>query len=361
MGEKVEMRLYTVSQLKDWLYHNAEVEGLTEVLIDKTRAHALVTNPYVRDDMSLVSALFVDGKVGAYTYAFPDLMEKPKDRLIYWNTTLYVNPKFEGRGYAYCVIAAICELYGEDYFDLDAAAASVENLKYCGLTVKYTPQYVLKQKAISSKDWRGRAAYAVEEMRQRRRSREKELLKEIKENGYRLQYVRWVDDETYDFIRAHAETNLFLRRQETFNWILQHPFMQEAPLGRRVRRRCRFSSARMEFGMYGIVVMKKDGELPDSFKTVGFVVLRATRDEWAVKYIYYDEASAKDVYLAVAEHLLTYRKSTFCTADKRLHDFVAGYRLYAHDTIYEKSFAYPAGFEYDEGQTIQAGEGDNVT
>ena len=354
MTEQVEMRLYTTAQLRNWLLHGEAAEGLTEVLIDRTRAYALVTNPFVTDDMTLVSALFVDGKVGAYTYTFPDRMEKPQGRTIFWNTTLYVNPKYEGRGYAYCVIAAICELYGENYFDLDAAEASVENLKYQGLTVRYLPQYVLRQKAISGDDWKGRLARAKENMRLRRHSKEGALRRELVQSDYRLQYVSHVDDETYAFIKNHAGRDMFLRRREMFDWILQHPFMQETPLRRRVRRRCKFTSAVTVFRLYGIVVRMQE-------RIIGFVMLRATHNEWAIKYIYYDEASAHTVYLAIAEHLLAQPKAAFCTADKRLHDFVAQYNLFAYDTVYQKSFAYPAGFEYDETLNVQAGEGDNVT
>ena len=103
MKEAVDLKLYTVDQVRAWLVHNEDIAGLTERLIDKTRANALVTNPYVRDDMAIISAIFVNGTVAAYTYVFPDLMERPNNRLIFWNTTLYVNPKYEGRGYAYCV------------------------------------------------------------------------------------------------------------------------------------------------------------------------------------------------------------------------------------------------------------------
>lgn len=354
MAEQVDLRLYTAAQLKDWLFHNQGAEGLSEVLIDKSRAYALVTNPFVEDDMSLVSAMFVDGKVAAYTCVFPDKMERPQGRTIFWSTTLYVNPKYEGRGYAYCVIAAICELYGEDYFDLDAADATIENMKYQGLTVRYLPQYILRQKATGRGGWKAFMAKEGERIRGRFCSRESELRSAIAQSEYRLQYVSFVDDEIYAFIKAHAGDNLFLRRQETFDWILQHPFMQESPLRRRVRRKCKFTSTVPTFRMYGIVVRKQEA-------VVGFVILRATRDEWAVKYIYCDEAMREDVYMAVAEHLLEEPKAVFVTANKRLHDFVAQYRFYAVSEIYQKSFAYPANFEYDERLYIQAGEGDNVT
>ena len=354
MAEKVDLRLYTASQLKGWLLHGDAVEGLSEVLIDKTRAYALVTNPYVTDDVTIVSSLFVDGKVAAYTYAFPDKMEKPAGRTIYWNTTLYVNPKYEGRGYAYCVIAAICELYGDDYFDLDAADASVENLKYQGLKVEYLPQYILRHKATQSKGLKASLSRAWERLCGVLNSKEKELRRHLAQSDYRLQYVSFVDDEIYAFIKAHAHEDLFLRRRETIDWILQHPFMQEAPLRRRVRRRCRFSSAVSQFRMYGIVIRKQE-------VMIGFVVLRAMKDEWAVKYIYYDQQAAEDVYLAVAEHLLAEPRQRFCTADKQLHDYVAQYRLYAVEEVYQKSFAYPANFVYDSHLRIQAGEGDNIT
>ena len=354
MPEQVDLRLFTAAQLKSWLLHGDKYEGLTEVLIDRNRAFALVTNPYVRDDMALVSALFVDGKVAAYTYVFPDRMEKPAGRTIFWNTTLYVNPKYEGRGYAYCVIAAICELYGDDYFDLDAAEASVENLKYQGLTVKYLPQYILRQKATTTKGLKAALARTMGGVRGRIRSKESLLRKELAQSKYRLQYVRFVDDETYAFIKQHSEGDLLLRSQAMFDWILQHPFMIETPVRKRVRRRCRFGSSSAVFGMYGVVVRVDE-------RIVGFVILRSTATEWAVKYIYYAPEAAKEVYLAVAEHLLVNRKQSFFTADKGLLDFVAGYDLFAVSEIYNKSFAYPAGFEYDERLHIQAGDGDNVT
>lgn len=354
MEEAVTLKLYTVAQVKAWLIHNENVVGLSEKLIDKTRAYALVTNPYMKDDMAIISAIYVDGAVAAYTYVFPEIMEKPENRLIYWNTTLYVNPKYEGRGYAYCVIAQLCELYGADYFDLDAAAASVENLKYQGLTVNYVPIYVLRNKSIKCTTLKGRAAYRVEKVRQILCSREKKLHREMTDSSYKLQYVNFIDNEVYAFIKGHSDNDVFLRKQETFNWILQHPFMQETPISLRVQKKCVFSSALPEFRLYGIVIRKQE-------KVVGFVILRLTDAEWAVKYIYYDKDAQKDVYLAIAEHLICKKRNSFITADKALHDFINRYSLFPINTIYQKSFSYPKKFEYSELNNIQNGEGDNLT
>lgn len=354
MGETTDIRLYTASQIKNWLLHNKECDGLTECLIDRTRAYALVANPYVTDEMSLVSAIFVDQKVAAYTYVFPDLIQKPNERLIYWNTTLYVNPKYEGRGFAYCVIAQICELYGDNYFDLDAADASVENLRYQGLKVDYIPQYLLQNKNIDRKGLRGEFVYWKYKIEQYNRSKEGTLRKELDNASYNLKYVSFMDDSLYSFIRDHSDKDLFLRSQDTFNWILQSPFMQESPVVKRVKRECRFSSRKLEFRIFGVCIYLQED-------LVGFTILRCSNEEWSVKYLYYDMNYENEVFLAITEHLITRPRRHFFTANKRLHDFVCKYGLFTKDTIYEKSFAYPADFTFDKTLAIQAGDGDNVT
>lgn len=354
MGEVVDIRLYTASQIKEWLFHNKEHEGLTGRLIDKTRAQALVANPYVTDDMALVSAIFVDKQVAAYTCVFPDLIQKPERKLIYWATTLYVNPKYEGRGFAYCVIAQIGELYGENYFDLDAADASVENFRYQGLCIDYVSQYLLHNKNIVREGIRGEYAYWKYKIEKYKKSNERALLKKIKSARYCLRYVSYIDDALYSFIQGHSDGDLFLRSQETFNWILKFPFMQESPLARRVKKECRFSSTRSEFRIYGVCVYCQEG-------LAGFVVLRCASEEWSVKYLYYDKNYENEVFLAIAEHLVARPKRCFFTASKPLHDFVCRFGIFTQDAVYKKSFAYPADFVYDKALAIQAGDGDNIT
>lgn len=354
MSDKVDLRLFTAAQIRDWLYHGTHYAGLSEHLIDKQRAFAILANPYVEDEMSLISALYVNDRLGAYTYVFPDLMEKPCERLIYWNTTLYVDPVYEGRGYAYIVIAQICELYGADYFDLDAAKASVENLKYQGLNVEYLHNYLFTNKNIHLNSPKGVISYVSNAINRLRKSRKNRLLMDISNSRYSLQYTSYVDDEMYEFIKTHSSKDVFLRKKETFNWILQYPFLLESPLRGRCREDCKFSSNIKEFKLYGVVVREDD-------KMVGFVILRSTPDEWAVKYLYYDSTDSKSVFLAIAEHLINYPKRRFFTTDEDLHDFVVGYNLYDHDSLYERSFAFPVSFDYDKGLNIQAGDGDNIT
>ena len=170
MEENIRLELYSALEVKQWLQTGVSVRGLSSELIDKQRAYAIVNNPYVTDGLHIISALFVEDEIGAYTYLFPDKLtlypntEKEVEKLIYWNTTLYCNPKFEGRGYAYIVIGQFCELYGDDYFDLDAVPESIENLKFAGLNVEFIDQYVLSRKEIKSSSIKAKIARQIEKL-----------------------------------------------------------------------------------------------------------------------------------------------------------------------------------------------------
>ena len=351
MEEKIRLELFTVRQVRQWLQTGVGERGLSEKLIARTRAWAIVNNPYATDDLNIISAIFVNDEVAAYTYLFPD---DNKGERIYWNTTLYCAPQYEGRGYAAIVMGQFCELYGECYFDLDAARASVENLKFVGLQVNYVDQYVLSNKSIRTTTLRGRLAALAQRIRILCTSRERQLRHQIAAANYRLEYVNFVDDATYAFIAAHATNDLFLRSQAMFNWILAYPFMQESPLSHRVERDTQFTSTRRTFRFYAVRVLVDD-------QLVGFYILNHSREVQYLNYLYYDEAYAESIFLSIAEHILLFHAPKFFTANKACADFVAQYRLYPKREVFRKSFSHPQSFVYDPTRFIQAGDGDNIT
>ena len=351
MEEQVRLELFTVRQVRDWLEHGVTERGLSEKLIARTRAWAIVNNPYATDDLNIVSAIFVNDEVAAYTYLFPDELNGQR---IYWNTTLYCAPKYEGRAYAAIVMGQFCELYGEHYFDLDAVKESVENLKFVGLQVDYVDQYVLTNKSIRTDSIRGKLAALMQRVQIACRSREKQLKAEIAKANYRLEYVNYIDDETYTFIKEHAKDNLFLRSQKMLNWILTYPFMQESPLAYRVAQYTKFSSTRRAF-RYHAVRVSVDKRL------VGFYILNESKEVLYLNYFYYDNDFAETVYLSIVEHVLQFRAPKFFTADKVCADYIAQYKLYPKRETFHKSFSHPQSFVYDPTKFIQAGDGDNIT
>ena len=353
MKENIQIKLFTAADLRQYFMHSQPVDLLSERVIAPVRAYAMIMNPYVKDDMALVSAIFVDGEVAAYTYAFPDKLEKP-DRLLFWNTVLYFDPKYEGRGYGYVVIGQMVEQYGDAYFDLDAVPASVENLKYAGLTVEYVDQYVLDQKKIHTDTFRGKLAHLVETIRLLCVSRKKELQSLLKDADYTLAYRNYIDDEAYDFIRKHSGNDLFLRSQQMLNWILTYPFAQESPVCNRVQRSCAFASIASTFRFYAVEV-RKNGQL------AGVYIMRHAKGELYLNYLYFDADYKNDVFLSIAEHVIKFQEPRLFTAHKEVRDFIADFHLFAKQYVYKKSFSYPDDFVYDKTKFIQAGDGDNIT
>lgn len=351
MEEDIRLELFTVAEVRNWLVHNQSVRGLSEQLIAKTRAWAIVNNPYATDDLNIISTIFVNDVVAAYTYLFPD---KVQGELIYWNTTLYCSPQYEGRGYAAIVIGQFVELYGENYFDLDAMPASIENLKFNGLNVTFVEQYVLEKKHINTTSIKGKLASLKEKLRNATQARVSQLKNEIKNASYHIEYVPFVDDETYAFILEHSRQDLFVRSQKSLNWILQYPFMQESPIKNRVKRTLEFSSTRQQFRYHAVRVLKNQ-------KLIGFYILNESVEVTYVNYIYFDTNYKKEVFCSILEHILQFGTKKVFTSNQSLADYINEYHLYPHYRVYKKSFAYPKSFNYDESKNIQAGDGDNIT
>lgn len=351
MEEDIRLELFTVQQVRDWLKTGVGERGLSEEVISRTRAWSIIHNPYATDDLNIVSAIFVNDEVAAYTHLFPD---ESRGERMYWNTTLYCNPKYEGRGYAAIVIGQFCELYGGHYFDLNAAAASVANLKFCGLKVEYVPQYILSGKAIRGHNIKALLAKLNEKIEYARTNRKSDLIRDIKIADYSIKYAPYVSDKVYAFIKDHSSNDIFLRSQEMFNWILNYSLMQESPIVNRVGRDSAFTSTRAAFHIYGVEVYEED-------ELIGFYILNVSEKIVDVSYIYCSKDNERKVFLSIAEHILHFGKPQAQTMNNHFVRFLQGYRLYTKTNLYQRSFSYPQGFLYDSSKAIQTGDGDNLT
>ena len=349
--EKIDLKLFTVSELREWLIHNQSVRGLSEALISKQRAYAIVMNPNAKEDMPVISALFVNDEVAAYTACFPDVMERPKGMQIQWCTTLYVSPKFEGRGYAYVVLQQMIEVYGDAFLDLYAAEASQANINYTGLKIDYIEQYIFSRKLIAVPRWvpkKLRGTY----VRCANRMLKDKVMSELKKHSYTIAYLPQMDDATYAFIKEHSHEDMFLRAQDTFTWMLQHGFRQEGPLVNRVESTKEFPGCNSVYRLYGVQVLKEG-------KIVGFYLLRNSTDDLAVKYLYYAKEHADDVFASIAEHMLVLDNKLFVTHDQSLAEYIANMsEVYKQESTEKISFSHPASFSYDSAKRIQGGDGD---
>ena len=344
------LKRYTVKDVRNWLLHNSNIYGLSGRIISKCRAYAIINNPYVEDIDPVVSAIFEADEVAAYTAAFPDMLNGKR---IWWFTTLWCNPKFRGKGYGMVVVGSLAELYGEgNYFDMDGAEETVSIFKYLGLKTTYIPQYEFGPGKIHRHSFKGKLAYAVQNLKLKYSSHKKDLLKEISKTDYSIEYFSYIDDEAYAFIVSKSQMDVFLREQQMLNWILAFPFLQESPLTNRVEKDCQFSSTVSKVRIIAEKI-RKNGKL------VGVCILKIGINSVDVKYLYYDKEQSDIVFLSVAEYLSRFHNPTFITRDLNLANYVRRYNLTSKYRESKVSFSYPDNFAFHEGLGSQAGDGDN--
>lgn len=347
---KFDLKLYSVQDLRNWLLHNQNVGGLDESIISRKRAYAIIHNPYVKDLDYVVSAIFENGAVSAYTAAFPDLLEGAR---IWWFTTLWCDPKSRGKGYGVLAIGSLFEGYGIDsVFDLWSAPETVGIFDYLGLDNRSIPEYHLREKRIDRHSVKGRIACAWNHISENSVQKKRKLQNAIASRKYDLEYVGFVDDETYSFIKNHSGDNLFRRSHEMMNWILQYPFIQACPLAETVKGKQSFRDVSSKYVLTGVRVLLDK-------KLIGFYILKDSDKGMDIKYLYYDSDYERLVFDSIAKHVLHFRPQSFMTRCKSLYEYLNSYSIFPRAEELPISFSYPRSFIHDHAAIVQAGDGDN--
>lgn len=354
MEEKVQIFTYSVADLKEWLLHNNSVNGLSAEVIAPARAYAILNNPFVTDDMRVVCALFVNGRLAAYTAAFPEVLNKPVDRLAWWFSTLWCDKGYVGRGFGLAVVGTLCELIGPgNFFDAEGARETVEIFRLLGLDNAFVPRYVFSGKDIQKNSFGGKLAWCHERFSQWVCSYKRKALMHRSEcdMDYTLYYSQFVDDEAYSFIECHSDEDVMLRKQKTFNWILQYPFVQISPLHCRVSSDNHFSSTIKEYQSFCCKIFVED-------RLVGVTIMVAKGESLSVKYLYYEREKEGVVFRVIVDHMLSMRIKRFETNDIRLYEYILPLGIFSKHYISSSSFSYPRDFTFLNSLKLQAGEGD---
>lgn len=340
-----ELKLYTVAQLREWLEHNHAVEGLSEQIIAPSRAWAIIHNPYVKNDDSVVAAIFIDGENVAYTSAFPEEIDGIR---YWWFSGLWCDPKHEGNGYGLVVIGSLVEIYGPEFcIDRWGAKATVEIFTYFGHKTIYTPRYVLGTK-IDKSTRRGKYVYYARVLQ---KCFHEWFVKSPRTN-YSLRYVPVIDDAIFEFIKAHSNQYYFHHTQEFLNWVLQYPFSVASPLIERVLVRMPFASSETtRTQLYAVQVLCND-------KLVGFYILKEKEECLHVLYLYYEEEQKVHVFASIVEHMNRLSLMQCLTENKELADYMNECLFFAKQRIESISYSYPSQFQQPQLDAMQNGDGD---
>ena len=336
-----ELKLYTVSQIREWLEHNQAAEGLSERVIAPTRAWAIIHNPYVKDDDAIVAAIFEDGQLAAYTASFPDMLDGQR---IWWASTLYCYPQFAGRGYGMIVVGSLMETHEPDLtYDRWGASETVEIFNHFGYNTTYTPRYYLSDGKIDTSSLKGKLAYCAQELKKCLHPWPKAC-----KADYTIQEVSTMDEEAYAFMKAHKGSDLWQREQDMLNWIVSYPFVK---VGKN-EKACVFGADAKVYE-FKVIKVYHQGLL------VGVYVLRVFDETLSVIYLYYQEERKNIVFASMVDQIIAIHPKSFVTENADLLTCVK-VRLYFPKMQEERvSLSLPCIKRNIAKFTLQLGDGDS--
>lgn len=340
-----DLRLYTAGQLHNWLIHNCVIDGLSRRIISPARARAITNNPYIKDEDPVLSVIFVEGEVAAYTSAFPEMIDGKR---YWWFSALWCDPKYRGNGFGLVVIGNLAEFYGVEHcLDRWGALETVEIFSYLGLHVRYTSRYTLECKN-NRKSAKGKLIHFIH-------STQEGLHKILRSNPkevYSLNYLSHIDDVTYDFIRKHRGDDCFLHTQEFMNWVLHYPFSISAPLIEHVMPSTSFApSETLTTQLHAVQVLDFD-------KLIGFYLLKCKEDVLHILYLYYDCECKNKVFASIRDHVKKLHVSRCVTENQDMASYLKE-NVFSKQWVTENiSFSYPNTFEPQCEGSMQYGDGD---
>ncbi len=344
--DDIEVKHFTVEQIRDWLEHNKAVDGLSSEVIRPAFAWALIHHPDVLDNDPMVAAVYDNGILAAATCASPEYMVKPlylddkgNVRRVWWFSMLWVKPEYRGKGYGLVVIGSLAEVYGMDCsWTVWAVKESIEIFEFLGCKTYFFPHYFMNERHYSA-TLKGRLGYIKLKAVKWWFGRKKPTLPHY---DYSLRYLNNVDDESYEFIRRNSKENTFLSSQKILNWELQYPWSISMPLTERVPIDGKYFHDRLPMFQYSFVQVWSRNQL------VG--VYRFNRDNSGITIdlIYYDKKDAEIVYASVVEHLQCLKATHFDTEDGGLAMFVQKYIYFPLCTAEEESLSIAPEIELPE-------------
>lgn len=340
-----ELKLYTVAQLRDWVLQNRAVEGLSEKIVSRTRAFAIINNPFVKDDDPVIAAIFMGEENAAYITAFPELIEGKR---YWWFSALWCDPKYQGNGYGLIAVGSLAEEYGTEYcLDRWGAKETVEIFTYLGHKTVYTPRYSLGVH-VNRDTTKGKCIYHI-------RNLQTKLCRAFKQQSYvdySLRYLSNIDDATYAFICAHNNNDYLHHTQEYLNWGLHYSYIQSAPMVERVRTKMPFSQAEVpDTQTYAIQVLDGDA-------IVGFYIMKVKEENLHVLFSYYEEQHTDQVFASIRDHVKRMQIAQCITENEALADYLYKEIYFPKRSIAKVSFSYPDAMLQPEEGHVQYGDGD---
>ena len=177
-------------------------------------------------------------------------------------------------------------------------------------------------------------------------------------SSYTIEYVNEIDTEIDDFIQQQQQNQLYKRTATELNWILQNPWILNAPEHDSTTKRYHFSALDPDFGYFCIKIRNAAGEL------TGFLLFSKRNKILKLPFFYYKNIDISVIIKIIDFHILKWKIDMFTVFHSDLVNFyttnnsLALYKkpVIRHFLIAKHRYTDLASRKYD----IQDGDADCV-
>ncbi len=345
----IEYRQYTIQELGDWLYHNAD-NGLSDKIISRSRAHAIVQSPHAKTEDIALATAFVGKKVVGYTAQYAEMLARPAlEERYFWGTTEWVDPTMRGKGIGYNIMHNIKEGCNNRYLASDSTEASIKLDQKQGWTIHYFPRYRTRLDSTARNIKKAIKRHYIHKYNN------KKFAELSKRHPFNNQYTTFIDDETYNFICQHSHNDLFLRTQEMFNWLLQYSFMSPNYGDSTAKDPCEFGCNTAHFNIVCTKVYAND-------QLVGLYIYSLHNTLMQILYLYTDDNYKDHTFTSILNRIHISQPHEFTTYHKEFHKFTSQLqRLNSTELIDQIALTVPKDFPIQQNLSLQGGDGDMLT
>lgn len=348
----IEYHTHTVADVRAWLYEGAK-NGLSEQVISKVRANAIIHNPFVEDDMVVVISATDGDRVVGYTAMFPDYLIRPDVKLT-CPTTLYADPKYADEFIGYNVTKLLHETAnGRLVIGSDMAKESALIDKLLGLKIERVDRkrYILNR-SIQVRTLRNFGSLLLEPYRKYKQRRNISKFLRNVSNNTRVEYVDFIDHEAYQFIEEHAQNDMYLRSQEMLNWRLRYLFTVYAPLYGREDNHNMFYCHTPYDSIRSVAKVYIKGQL------IGVYCLAYEGQNMSVALLYTDTQNASHTYDILLTQVLSYNPQLFYSQYPALNQYIDSLGIDLKNYTDKFYYTHPVALPYTSDMQVQGMDGD---
>lgn len=339
-------RLYTIQDLADWLLKNSS-NGISDYMISRARAWALINNPEAKSDDIVLSAVFDNEQPIGYTAVFSEQVCVWGERY-YWGTTQWLEPKYRGKGIAGTMMKNLKDAINHRYIGLDSSISSVKLDQKQGYQIVCYPRYFYTWKKETSNILTKYKEIVVQSINLY-------VQKRLCTVEYTNRILPIISASTYQFIAKHSTTDLFLRSQEMLNWILNYPFLSA------IDHDAHIEQEKCAFGAHVNTMELRAMEVYVKYNLAGVYIYSIVDDVFKLLYIYYDNVYKENVFASIINKALHKKSGRFYTFHQELYEYMHSKgikNVNSKYTIDQIALTLPPGVSVDESLSIQGGDGD---